>query len=64
MARQTRRLMQTILLMAAITNVSGCAAFVILGAASDVAVTGVKATTSVITAVTKTIISDDQQTKK
>jgi hypothetical protein len=35
-----------------------------LGAASDVAVTGVKATTSVITAVTKTIISDDQQTNK
>ena len=64
MLEQPKRFLLVIFLIAATTNLSGCAAFAVLGAASDVAVTSVKVTTSIATSVAKAAIPDDQDNKK
>ena len=64
MLEQHKRFLSVIFLIAATTNLSGCGAFAVLGAASDVAVTSVKVTTSIATSVAKAAIPDDQDNKK
>ena len=64
MPTRHKRFLSAIFLIASTTNLSGCAAFAVLGAASDVAVTSVKVTTSIATSVAKAAIPDDQDNKK
>jgi len=61
MVTLNKRILLTIFLIAATINISGCAAFAVLGAASDVAVTSVKVTTNIATSVAKAAIPDDQE---
>ena len=59
-----RRLLSVILLIATTINVSGCAAVVVLGAATDVAVTGLKVSTGIVTSVAKSVIPKDRENKE
>lgn len=61
MVTLNKRILSTIFLIAATMNISGCTAFAVLGAASDVAVTSVKVTTNIATSVAKAAIPDDQE---
>jgi len=64
MLEQHKRFLSVIFLIAAITNLGGCAAYAVLSTASDVAATSVKVTTSLATSVAMAAIPDDIETKK